>query len=242
MFEQALSRLTDADWTVEDTPVRHAHDAATICLHLVLPEAAAVHASSLADRPTAYTPSVRLRLELGRYVMAEDYARAQHGRTVLGLAVDAALDGRDALVLPSLAIPAPPLGRTTVDIGGETESFTRHHAAADTALQCHRTPSGLHPVRAHEGRTAVWAAARRTPAPDGPPAGRGRSGRDGACRRLKNEPSLNPSRRCCRRRSHAVRRSQRYPGSRTRPATLSAPTRRRRPGRWRGRASHRTRP
>ena len=123
VFEQALSRLTDADWTVEDTPVRHAHDAATICLHLVLPEAAAVHASSLADRPTAYTPSVRLRLELGRYVMAEDYARAQHGRTVLGLAVDAALDGRDALVLPSLAIPAPPLGRTTVDIGGETESL-----------------------------------------------------------------------------------------------------------------------
>ena len=123
VFEQALSRLADAAWKVEDTPVRHAHDSAAICLHLVLPEAAAVHASGLADRPASYTPSVRLRLELGRYVMAEDYARAQHGRTVLGLAVDAALDGRDALVLPSLAIPAPPLGTTAVDVGGETEAL-----------------------------------------------------------------------------------------------------------------------
>ena len=123
VFERALARLTDADWTVEDTSVRHAHDAAAICLHLVLPEAAAVHASGLANRPAAYTPSVRLRLELGRYVMAEDYTRAEHGRTVLGLAIDAALDGRDALVLPSLAIPAPLLGTATIDVGGETESL-----------------------------------------------------------------------------------------------------------------------
>ena len=122
-FERALSRLTDADWTVEDAPVQHAHDAATIYLLLVLPEAAAVHADTLERQPQDYTPSVRLRLELGRYVLAEDYVRAQHGRAVLERAVDAALAERDALVLPSLAIPAPPLGATTVDVGGQTESL-----------------------------------------------------------------------------------------------------------------------
>ena len=122
VFERALSRLADADWTVEDTPVQHAHDAATIYLHLVLSEAAAIHAATLEQRPQDYTPAVRLRLELGRYVRAEDYVRAQHGRAVLGRAVDAALAGRDALVLPSLAIPAPPLGATAVDVGGQTES------------------------------------------------------------------------------------------------------------------------
>ena len=116
VFERALSRLTDADWTVEDTPVQHAHDAATLYLHLVLSEAATIHAATLEQRPQDYTPAVRLRLELGRYV------RAQHGRAVLGRAVDAALAGRDALVLPSLAIPAPPLGATAVDVGGQTES------------------------------------------------------------------------------------------------------------------------
>ncbi|TDI26059.1 MAG: amidase [Acidobacteria bacterium] len=123
VFERALSRLSDADWTVEDTPVQHAHDAATISLHLVLPEAAAMHAATLEQQPQDYTPAVRLRLELGRYVRAEDYVRAQHGRAVLGRAVDAALAGRAALVLPSLAIPAPPLGATTVEVGGETASL-----------------------------------------------------------------------------------------------------------------------
>ena len=123
VFERALSRLTGANWTVENTPVRHARDGATIYLHLVLPEAAAMHAAALERQPQDYTPPVRLRLELGRYVLAEDYVRAQHGRAVLGREVEAALDGRDALVLPSLAIPAPPLGATTVDVGGETESL-----------------------------------------------------------------------------------------------------------------------
>ena len=121
VFEQALTRLTDADWTVENAPVRHARDAATIYLHLILPEAAAMHAATLERQPQDYTPSVRLRLELGRYVMAEDYARAEQGRAALGRAVDMALAGRDALVLPSLAIPAPPLGATTADLGGKTE-------------------------------------------------------------------------------------------------------------------------
>jgi aspartyl-tRNA(Asn)/glutamyl-tRNA(Gln) amidotransferase subunit A len=153
VFEQAVTRLVDADWTVEETPVQYAEDAAAVCLHLILPEAAAVHATGLADRPDAYSPGVRLRLELGRYVLAEDYVRAQHGREALGRAVDAALAGRDALVLPSLAIPAAPLGATTVEVGGETESLrglmlrltqlfnaTGHPAIS---IPCGLTPTGL---------------------------------------------------------------------------------------------------
>ena len=153
VFDRALSQLTDADWTVEDTPVQHAHDAATIYLHLVLPEAAAMHSATLEQQPQNYTLAVRLRLELGRYVRAEDYVRAQHGRAVLGRAVDAALEGRDALVLPSLAIPAPTLGATAVDVDGQTESLrsimlrltqlfsTTGHPAV--SIPCGLTPAGL---------------------------------------------------------------------------------------------------
>jgi aspartyl-tRNA(Asn)/glutamyl-tRNA(Gln) amidotransferase subunit A len=119
--ERALTRLQDAAWTVDDTPLQHAGDTAAICLHLILSEAAAVHARGLERCAETYTRSVRLRLELGRYVLAEDYARAQHGRDVLRDAVDAALEGRDALVLPTLAIPAPPLGASTVAVDGTTE-------------------------------------------------------------------------------------------------------------------------
>ena len=123
VFEGTLTTLGGAGWSVVNTPVRYAQDAAAICLPLILAEAAAVHASGLADRAAAYTRGVRLRLELGRYVLAEDYARAQQGREVLRQAVDAALVGRDALALPALAIPAPPLGTTTIEVGGETESL-----------------------------------------------------------------------------------------------------------------------
>jgi len=120
-FEGALDHLRDAGWTVKDTIVRHAHHSPAVYLHLVLSEAASTHARGLAERSDRYTEEVRLRLELGRYVMGEDYVRAQHGRNVLGHAVDNALDTCNALVLPTLAIPAPRLGTNTIDIAGNPE-------------------------------------------------------------------------------------------------------------------------
>ncbi len=122
-FEQATGRLRDGGWDVRDAPVRHAKDTPAVCLHLLLPEAAAAHAHGLDRHADRYRPDVRLRLELGRYVMAEDYVRAQRGRAVLADAVDAALAGCDALVLPTLAVPAPPLGAGKVEIDGRPEAL-----------------------------------------------------------------------------------------------------------------------
>ena len=120
-FEQATGRLRDAGWDVRDAPVRHAEDTPAVCLHLLLPEAAAAHAHGLDRHADRYCADVRLRLELGRYVMAEDYVRAQRGRAVLADAVDAALADCDALVLPALAVPAPRLGAAAVEIDGRPE-------------------------------------------------------------------------------------------------------------------------
>ena len=120
-FEQALGRLRGAGWDLRDTPVRHAADGPDICLHLLLPEAAAAHAHGLDRHADRYCPDVRLRLELGRRVLAEDYVRARRGRAVLAAAVDDALAGCDALVLPALALPAPRLGTDAVAIDGRPE-------------------------------------------------------------------------------------------------------------------------
>ena len=152
-FEQALGRLRSAGWDVRDAPIRHAEDTPAVCLHLLLPEAAAVHAHGLDHHADLYSDDVRRRLELGRYVMAEDYARALRGRAVLTEAVDAALAGRDALVLPTLAMPAPRLGAETVDIDGRPEPLrplmlrltqlfnaTGHPAVS---IPCGPTPGGL---------------------------------------------------------------------------------------------------
>ena len=117
VVEFELGRLAAAGIRFARRDVVHASDIATVYLHIQLPEASAYHAAAIETRPGDYTPPVRLRLEMGRYVQAEDYYRARHGARVLQAEVDAALEGLDALVLPTLPIVAPYLGSETVQAG-----------------------------------------------------------------------------------------------------------------------------
>jgi aspartyl-tRNA(Asn)/glutamyl-tRNA(Gln) amidotransferase subunit A len=178
-FGLELERLEQAGISVPERAIRHATDTATIYLHLQLPEASAYHARTLEAHPDLYTASVRQRLEMGRYVLAEDYARARVGAEVLRREVDAALEGVDALVLPTVPITAQPIGSTTLALGGQnypvralmlrlTQLFdiTGHPAIS---LPCGRSgddlPVGLQLV-GRRGQTArllaVAAAVERT--------------------------------------------------------------------------------
>src|SRR5438874_5028013 len=120
-FDEAIDRLRAAGVHVDEIEIHHADAIATVYLHIVLSDAAAYHASTLDSMPERYTPNVRIRLEMGRYVLAEDYVRALAGREVLRREVDAALAQHDALVLPTMPIPAPPIGASTVQVGSATE-------------------------------------------------------------------------------------------------------------------------
>jgi aspartyl-tRNA(Asn)/glutamyl-tRNA(Gln) amidotransferase subunit A len=152
-FEAELQRLTHAGALIENVAIPHARDASPIYVHLSLPEAASYHAATLETRPDDYTSNVRLRIEMGRYILAEDYVRALCGREVLIADVNAALVGRDALLLPTMAIPAQKLGAATVSLDG-TEEPVRNamlrltqpfnisgHAAI--SIPCGRTSDGL---------------------------------------------------------------------------------------------------
>ena len=121
-YESALDRLSGAGVRITSVSVPHAADAAAIYLHICLPEAAAYHAETLERCPERYAPNVRVRLEMGRYILAEDYLRAQTARLVLQREVEVALADVDALVLPTLPIVAPTLGLETVDFGGRREA------------------------------------------------------------------------------------------------------------------------
>jgi aspartyl-tRNA(Asn)/glutamyl-tRNA(Gln) amidotransferase subunit A len=121
VFDEACGRLRRAGVEIVEVSIPHASDIASIYLHIVLAEAAAYHAVTLEHRADAYTPNVRLRLEMGRYILAEDYVRALRGREVLNVEVDAALAGVDGLLLPALAIPAPKIGVESVRIGAADE-------------------------------------------------------------------------------------------------------------------------
>jgi aspartyl-tRNA(Asn)/glutamyl-tRNA(Gln) amidotransferase subunit A len=122
---QALSQACDAlvrrGYSLRDVVIDDAAWTPDVYLHIVLPEASWYHARSLELHGSRYSPGVRLRLEMGRYVLAEDYIRAMRLRDVLVGSVDRALDGCDALLLPALPIAAPPLGAATVDVGGTIE-------------------------------------------------------------------------------------------------------------------------
>lgn len=121
LFEQACGALTRAGHTVSDVAIAHAERTPDVYLHVQVPEASWCHAPALAKHAELYSPSVRLRLEMGRYILAEDYLRALHARTMLRAAVDRALAGLDALLLPGMAVPAPPVGATSMAVDGKPE-------------------------------------------------------------------------------------------------------------------------
>jgi aspartyl-tRNA(Asn)/glutamyl-tRNA(Gln) amidotransferase subunit A len=120
-FDATCSALSAAGAELAEVQILHAGDIAPIYLHIVLSEAAAFHAKTLDSHAEDYTPNVRIRLEMGRYILAEDYVRALRGRALLTEEVDAALRGQDALLLPSLGVPAVRLGATVVKIGSVEE-------------------------------------------------------------------------------------------------------------------------
>ena len=166
-FHQVCTLLTRAGASVDEVVLPHAADISAVYLHIVLAEAAAYHAATLDHRADAYTEGVRLRLEMGRYILAEDYVRALRGRDVLTQEVNAALGGREALLLPTLAIPAPKLGVPMVRLGGSDEpvrnvmlrltqlfNITGHPAITlPSGTTADRLPIGLQIVGA-SGRTA----------------------------------------------------------------------------------------
>jgi len=173
VFGAALERMAQAGAELVDVDIPHADHIQPIYLHIVLPEAAAYHAAMLDARPDDYTPNVRIRLEMGRYVLAEDYLRALRGRDVLRVEVTRALQQVDALVLPTLPIVAPVIGAATVRIGGSaepvrnamlrlTQPFNLTGNPAIT-IPCGRTtaglPCGLQLVGAHDASTILFQLA-----------------------------------------------------------------------------------
>ena len=168
-FEDCVARLAAAGCRVDDVAIPHAGETAGVYRNTQLPEAAACHRDTLAQRAGDYGASVRQRLEAGRQIRAVDYVEAQQVRRLLASEVDAALAGRAALLLPTLPVAPPaPRGRS-----GDGPSVD---AATDAALQPDRPPGAVRAVR-RRGRPAGRRATRGPPRPDRGTARTGRGAR-----------------------------------------------------------------
>jgi aspartyl-tRNA(Asn)/glutamyl-tRNA(Gln) amidotransferase subunit A len=171
-FDASVEALKRAGATIERVEIPHAALTAAVYIHIHATEGSEYHARMLERSPDEYTPIVRLRLEMGRYIQSEDYVRAQNARRVLIREVDAALGDRHALLLPAMPIPAPPIGAETLRIDGRDEpvrglmlrctqlfNVTGHPAIA---MPCGTTADGLPcslQLVGHRGRTHALAQA-----------------------------------------------------------------------------------
>jgi aspartyl-tRNA(Asn)/glutamyl-tRNA(Gln) amidotransferase subunit A len=116
-FEAGVDALRAAGMTIETGTIDGTDVITKTYVDIVLPEAAQWHREYLDTRGPSYTPAVFARLVSGRDIPAVDYLNAREMQRRLRRAVDAALDGVDAIVLPTLPITAPPIGSTDAALG-----------------------------------------------------------------------------------------------------------------------------
>ena len=88
-----------------------------------LASSTAYHDVSLrAGRTPHFQPDVRTLVEVGRFVTAPDYLKAEQYRTVLMQAFRDVFTRVDVIVTPTSPIPAWKIGSKTMDVGGKEES------------------------------------------------------------------------------------------------------------------------
>ena len=115
----AAARALAADGArVIDRSVAGVELTPAIQLPTISAEATAVHADRLGPRGERFGEDVRVRLETGLLMPGYWYAKAQRLRAALVRAIEAAFDGADVLLCPTLRTPAPRVGASRVDIGG----------------------------------------------------------------------------------------------------------------------------
>jgi aspartyl-tRNA(Asn)/glutamyl-tRNA(Gln) amidotransferase subunit A len=152
-FDESLSRLSNARARVLERQVAGADTIVQTFGNLQAPEAYSYHAASLAKAANLYTPSVRGRIERGASIPATSYVEARRTKEQLTKVVNDLFCDVDVLILPTLPIPAPPIGAEEVLIEGQPEgvrglmlkmtqlfNITGHPAIS---LPCGETPDGL---------------------------------------------------------------------------------------------------
>jgi aspartyl-tRNA(Asn)/glutamyl-tRNA(Gln) amidotransferase subunit A len=116
----AIQTLERAGAQVEEISLPLSKYAAAAGRIISLTESAEIHEKFLKTRFADYSPDVRTGFLVGQLILGKHYMKAQRLRSLVRQEMAAALRRVDALVTPTVPIPAPRSGETTVKIGQET--------------------------------------------------------------------------------------------------------------------------
>jgi aspartyl-tRNA(Asn)/glutamyl-tRNA(Gln) amidotransferase subunit A len=149
-WKTSLERLREAGAlvsVVEPPPMSFIRAAQFVVLHA---EAAAFHRERLRQRPDDLGQDVRLRLQIGEFLMAVDYVQGQRLRRHVANEFLRLFDRIDVLVLPAVPMAAPALGTRLVTLGGQVESVQRALTRYTAAFNQSGLPALAVPVGADD--------------------------------------------------------------------------------------------
>ena len=84
-------------------------------------EASEIHSKDLKNHASELDPGSRWRIELGNFVSAVDYIRAQRARSAFVKGLNTTFEKVDLLLTPTLPVLAPGLDETEILIQGKKE-------------------------------------------------------------------------------------------------------------------------
>jgi aspartyl-tRNA(Asn)/glutamyl-tRNA(Gln) amidotransferase subunit A len=151
--ESAYRTLERAGATLSEVDLPSYEHARTIMWAVGAVEGAEWHRTYLRTRAAEYHPVVRTSFEVGEFVPAVEYVHMQRVRQVMINQMAEILREVDAILTPTAATPAHPIGAPTVVVGGREEkvlaALTRYTPLANVtgqpavALPCGFTSAGL---------------------------------------------------------------------------------------------------
>lgn len=119
-LEQACHALEQDKAALQPMLLPEAHMAAALQFMIITSEATASYTDRLQEKADLISEEIRIRLEIGHFLPAPWYLRAQKLRTEFNARIDALFEQVDILICPTMRCPAPKVGAAEVQIGQKT--------------------------------------------------------------------------------------------------------------------------
>jgi aspartyl-tRNA(Asn)/glutamyl-tRNA(Gln) amidotransferase subunit A len=119
-FDGSLKVFEDLGWSIEEVSLPHLRYGLGAELAILSAEATAYHRETMRLRADDVSANVRKELDSGAVVLATDYLLGQRVRRVISEEFAAVLRQVELLATPTIPIPAPRIGQSTVEIGGKS--------------------------------------------------------------------------------------------------------------------------